>query len=109
MKGNPSALVTPLMISAMRMACSSLSITHGPAIRKRLLEPIRTSPTWNEVDNNLTKNHFTTDSEAQRSQPHRFCLLCVFRDSVVNLNFSSLSSRDFFRTMKHLAGRNFFL
>jgi len=29
------------------MACSSLSITHGPAIRKSLAEPIRTSPTWN--------------------------------------------------------------
>src|ERR1700691_3189831 len=36
------------MISAMRMACSSLSITHGPAIRKRFPEPMRTSPTWKE-------------------------------------------------------------
>src|SRR5271167_936621 len=48
MNGNPSARVTPLMISAMRMACSSLSITHGPAMRKRLPAPMRTSPTWKE-------------------------------------------------------------
>src|SRR5579872_2498466 len=48
MNGNPSALVTPLIISAMRIACSSLSITHGPAIRNRSPEPIRMSPTWKE-------------------------------------------------------------
>src|SRR5580698_315366 len=49
MNGKPSPLVTPLMISAMRMACSSLSITHGPAIRKRSPEPMWTSPTLKEV------------------------------------------------------------
>src|SRR5215475_7298013 len=41
MKGKFSARVTPLMISAMRMAWSSLSMTHGPATRKRFPAPMR--------------------------------------------------------------------
>src|SRR5207253_379786 len=46
MRGRPSERVTPLMISAMRMAWSSLSITHGPAMRKRLPPPMTALPTW---------------------------------------------------------------
>src|SRR5713226_8180304 len=85
MNGNPSALVTPLMISAMRMACSSLSITHGPAIRKRLPEPMRTSPTWKSVFSSW---------------------LSVFGD---NRFLSGLSSRYSLWSMKHLYRRSFFL
>src|SRR5580693_3521854 len=48
MKGKFSERTTPLMISAMRRACSSLSITQGPAMRKRSPAPTRTSPTWKE-------------------------------------------------------------
>ena len=49
MKGKFSERVTPLMISAMRMAWSSLSITHGPAMRKRFPEPIRTFSILNDI------------------------------------------------------------
>src|ERR1700679_954254 len=104
MNGKPSAFVTPLMISAMRMACSSLSITHGPAIRKRSPAPMRTSPIWKEeikgFDNrNPTKSFHHRGTEAQRIQFLIVGFLCV---SVVNLVFQMLASRYFFRTMKHL-------
>src|SRR6266852_4408677 len=85
MKGKPSALVTPLMISAIRRACSSLSITHGPAIRNRLPEPMRTSPTWKSVFSSR---------------------LSVLGD---NWFLSGLSSRYSLRTMKHLYRRSLFL
>src|SRR5260370_19345016 len=49
MNGNSRERATPLIISAMRMACSSLSMTQGPAMRNRLPLPMRTSPTWNSV------------------------------------------------------------
>src|SRR4051795_13045689 len=49
MRGKASDLATPLMISAIRIACSSLSMTHGPAIRKRSPDPTWMSPTWKEV------------------------------------------------------------
>src|SRR6266851_2626310 len=49
MKGKLSERVTPLMISAMRTACSSLSITHGPAMRNRSPEPTVMSPILNDL------------------------------------------------------------
>src|SRR5271167_2457461 len=59
------------MISAIRTACSSLSITHGPAIRKRFPEPIWTSPTWKEEiksENLLTAEHAeSAEIEQERS------------------------------------------
>src|SRR5271157_1600199 len=79
MNGKSSDSVTPLMISAMRMACSSLSITHGPAMRNRSPEPMWTSATWKEVFSDRSikqippRNHGGT--EAQRKAI--FVLLCV--------------------------------
>ena len=49
MNGMFSERVTPLMTSAMRMACFSLSMTQGPAMRKRLPEPMRTLSSWKEI------------------------------------------------------------
>src|SRR5258708_5005231 len=82
MNGKPSALVTPLTISAIRIACSSLSITHGPAMRKRLPEPMRTSPIWKSVLNSW---------------------LSVFED---NWSLSGLPSRYFLWPVKHLHRRS---
>src|SRR5271157_4531649 len=48
MNGKFSERATPLTISAMRSACSSLSITQGPAMRNRSPEPTRTLSIWNE-------------------------------------------------------------
>src|ERR1700675_1798481 len=48
MNGKFSERTTPLMISAMRSACSSLSITHGPAMRNRSPEPTRTLSIWKD-------------------------------------------------------------
>ena len=53
MNGKLRARVTPLMISAMRRACSSLSITQGPAMRKRSPEPMRTLSIWKERDKRI--------------------------------------------------------
>src|SRR5215467_13476549 len=50
MKGKLSERATPLMTSAIKSACFSLSMTHGPAIRKRSPEPTRTLSIWNEDD-----------------------------------------------------------
>src|ERR1017187_8758061 len=49
MKGKFRERATPLMISAMRMACSSLSITHGPAMRNSLPAPILTWLIWKDT------------------------------------------------------------
>src|SRR5215471_16962958 len=49
MKGMLRERVTPLMTSAMKMACCSLSMTHGPAIRKRFPDPMRMDSTWKET------------------------------------------------------------
>src|SRR6266581_5697510 len=46
--GKFSERATPLITSAMNRACFSLSITHGPAIRKRSPDPMRTLSIWNE-------------------------------------------------------------
>src|SRR5258706_13014107 len=48
MNGKFSERTTPLIISAIRMACSSLSITHGPAIRNRSPAPTRTLSIWKD-------------------------------------------------------------
>src|SRR5208282_2544718 len=56
--GKFSERTTPLMISAMRSACSSLSITHGPAIRNRSPEPTRTVSIWKDRGNCLSPSHF---------------------------------------------------
>src|SRR5208337_210770 len=49
MKGTFKERVTPLITSAMNSACFSLSITQGPAMRKRPPSPIRTPSTWKEI------------------------------------------------------------
>src|ERR1051325_9341760 len=49
MKGIFSERVTPLITSAMKMACFSLSMTHGPAMRKRWPDPILMPSTWKEI------------------------------------------------------------
>src|SRR5271168_3658793 len=71
-------------------------MTHGPAIRKSLPEPIRMSPIWKEVGNNLTKNHFTTETQRNAG-------LCG------ELKRLMLPSRYFFRTVKHLDRCTFFM
>src|ERR1700674_38457 len=48
MNGKLSERTTPLMISAMRSTCSSLSITQGPAMRNRSPEPTRTLSIWKD-------------------------------------------------------------
>ena|SRR5690348_12503753 len=48
MNGTFRERVTPLITSAMKSACFSLSITQGPAIRNKSPEPMRTPSTWNE-------------------------------------------------------------
>src|SRR5258708_19392913 len=48
MNGKFSERTTALIISAMRSACSSLSITHGPAIRNRSPAPTRTLSIWKD-------------------------------------------------------------
>ena len=61
MKGKFSERVTPLMTSAMKRACFSLSITQGPAMRKRLPEPMRTLSIWKErsVIADMTSSKYT--------------------------------------------------
>src|SRR5579872_5485466 len=49
MQGRRRARATPEMDSAILMACSSLSITHGPAMRNNSPPPISTLPTLNAV------------------------------------------------------------
>src|SRR5580704_5536587 len=75
MNGKLSALVTPLIISAMRMACSSLSITHGPATRKRSPDPMRTSPTWKEEINEPFHRRARGD---RRDKPGKTTLAIAF-------------------------------
>src|SRR5579862_9876138 len=67
MKGKFSDRVMPLMTSAMKSACFSLSITHGPAIRKRPPSPMRMPSTWKERD---TSFKFQVSSfEKPQAQP----------------------------------------
>src|SRR5207253_11368836 len=73
MRGRPSKRVTPLMISAMRMAWSSLSITHGPAMRKRLPPPMTALPTWKPSPTVRSEEH---TSELQ-SRGHLVCRLLL--------------------------------
>src|SRR5258706_10055322 len=48
MKGTFRDRATPLITSAMKSVCFSLSMTQGPAIRKRSPAPMRTPSTWND-------------------------------------------------------------
>src|ERR671925_917019 len=52
-----SALATPATHSAIFSACFSLSITHGPAIRKSSGPPISTLPTLKGLTTQDTKEH----------------------------------------------------
>src|ERR1700747_1313009 len=74
MKGKLRERVTPLIISAMRMACCSLSITQGPAMRKSSPVAIRISATWKEP---VICNH--------RGQPHDHQATSSFVYLVVHL------------------------
>src|SRR4051794_1834308 len=98
MRGMASDLATPLMISAIRIACSSLSMTHGPAIRKRSPDPTWMSPTWKEVV--MPKPFHHLDEVEGNSRIPR-CL----SDAVAKI----LSPRDSLRPMKHLYLDGFFL
>jgi hypothetical protein len=55
MNGTFSERVTPLMTSAIKSACLSLSITQGPAMRNRLPEPTWMPSTWKESDKGVKK------------------------------------------------------
>src|SRR5205823_9982417 len=58
MNGTFSERVTPLMTSAMNSACFSLSMTHGPAMRNKLPEPMWMPSTWKESDKGVKRfNH----------------------------------------------------
>src|SRR5581483_11342193 len=54
MNGTRSARATPATHSAILSACSSLSMTHGPAIRNSSPQPIFTLPTWKEFNTGFT-------------------------------------------------------
>src|SRR4051794_22511349 len=62
-KGTLSDRVTPLITSAMNRACFSLSITHGPAIRNKLPEPMLTPSTGKKI-----KKKIFNPKSAPRSQ-----------------------------------------
>src|SRR6266849_4643250 len=59
MNGKLRERTTPLTISAMRRACSSLSITHGPAMRNRSPAPTRTLSIWKD----RVKIYYRRDAE----------------------------------------------
>src|SRR3954470_24362073 len=98
MRGKASDLATPLMISAIRIACSSLSMTHGPAIRKRSPDPTWMSPTWKEGV--MMKPFHPLDEVEEHSRIPR----CV-SDAVSKI----LAPRGSRRPMKHLYLDGFFL
>src|SRR6476660_322642 len=98
MKGKFSERVTPLITSAMKRACFSLSITQGPAIRKRLPEPIRTLSIWKEV-----VMFETTEDTEETEKTVTFEFLSVLRVICGYLSFP-----DLFRTMKHFHFRSCF-
>src|ERR1700683_2503503 len=100
MNGKPSARVTPLMISAMRVACSSLSITQGPAMRKRLPEPMWTSPTWKE-EIKMKTSHRRARRERRDKTGETQDRYCLSRLNDLGGKYSCLPARHFFRTMKH--------
>src|SRR6266849_2823966 len=109
MKGNSSARATPLMISAMRMACSSLSMTQGPAIRNNSPDPMLTSPTWN-VDGRSKLFHRHRRGRRDRRETLRKNSLGFFSALSANsaVNFCSVP-RDPLRPMEHLNSGNFLL
>src|SRR5579859_3488750 len=82
--GRLSDRVTPLMTSAMKSACFSLSITHGPAMRKRLPEPMLMPSIWKETVMREKQNQTTEGTELHRGRSTEekpteplCCLLCV--------------------------------
>src|ERR1700716_3639242 len=92
MNGKFSERTTPLMISAMRRACSSLSITQGPAIRNKSPAPTRTLSIWKE---RVTKSCSHRARRRTQGQP--------------GVTILSLSSRQFFGAQKHFDHRSIFL
>src|SRR5208337_1625467 len=98
MNGKFSERTTPLMISAMRSACSSLSITQGPAMRNRSPVPTRTLSIWKD----RVKVVYRRDAEGAEKTKKR-----ISRRSL-RLG-GELSSSHFFRPQKHLIHRGIFL
>ena len=94
MNGKFSERVTPLMISAMRSACSSLSITHGPAIRKRSPEPTRTLSIWKEEVKTC-------------SPPRRREFYC--KTFLIELSFRGLTNRIVIPTLSNAEATNLHL
>src|SRR6266853_4167731 len=115
MNGNSSERATPLIISAMRIACSSLSMTQGPAMRKRLPLPMRTSPTWNSVFRlpvSALRSQLRALHRRVRPSPPGWKVVRnhsspVFLGVLGDLG-GELSSSYFFRPMEHLDGCRFF-
>ena len=50
MNGTFKERATPLITSAIKRACFSLSITHGPAMRNKPPEPTLMPSIWKETD-----------------------------------------------------------
>src|ERR1019366_9790125 len=103
MNGRLSERTTPLMISAMRSACSSLSITQGPAMRNRSPAPTRTLSIWKDK----VKILYRRDAE----NLFQFCHFSVLSSRAKRGTCSSrrslrlggeLSPSHFFRPQEHL-------
>ena len=109
MYGTPQSAAMRAISSAMPHACDSLSITQGPAIRKRFPEPMWTSPTWKEVGKNLIKNHFTAETPRRREMLSTGLSSSVPKCLRVELKPVALSTRHFSRTMEHFHRRSLFL
>src|ERR1700731_3908928 len=111
MNGNSSERATPLIISAMRMACSSLSMTQGPAMRNRLPLPMRTSPTWNSVFrlqfSALRSQLRALDRRVTPNPPGMEGGAKPFFSVFLGDLGGELSSSYFFRPMEHLDGCRF--
>src|SRR6185369_16847474 len=121
MKGKFNERVTPLITSAMKRACFSLSITHGPAIRNKLPEPIRTLSIWKEVVRDefpifLHRRGLGSAAvpavvrRASRPPPQARCLRASQRDAGATRNRTpSLSFPNLFRPVEHFHfGSRFF-
>src|SRR5260370_20979447 len=63
MYGTPASEATLAIFSAMIRACTSLSITHGPAIKKRGLPPPRRSEP-REISLPVAMRNFEDSTEA---------------------------------------------
>src|SRR6266404_779911 len=104
MKGTFRDRATPLMTSAIKSACFSLSITQWPAIRKRSPAPMRTPSTWN--DRLIFKNRGHRGAQRKNALGDRvkafssvlLCALCGYASSachflrpVIHLQFGCVS------------------